>query len=104
MVYIPNLLFSKQLFKYSELWGLDSERINGDVARVSDDFLGFDEEGQVDKRFLPYSQELIDGTIDGTTMRLIEKMIDERIREIVRGNFRGNDGEQTTSGIQNKCI
>uniref|UniRef100_A0A1A9Z0D6 Uncharacterized protein n=1 Tax=Glossina pallidipes TaxID=7398 RepID=A0A1A9Z0D6_GLOPL len=71
-----------------------------EIERVSEDFLGFDEKEQIDQRFLPYLQELIDELIDRTTMRLKEEMIDEQIGEIVRETFGGTTEEQTISGIQ----
>uniref|UniRef100_A0A1A9UDE0 Uncharacterized protein n=1 Tax=Glossina austeni TaxID=7395 RepID=A0A1A9UDE0_GLOAU len=103
MAYIPNLLFSKQLFKYPELWGLDSARVNWDVAARQLTSSLTNKLGYLVTTKDVQCKELIDETIDGTTMRLIEKMIDERIGEIVRETFEETTREQT-SGIQTSQI
>uniref|UniRef100_A0A1A9VPF4 Uncharacterized protein n=1 Tax=Glossina austeni TaxID=7395 RepID=A0A1A9VPF4_GLOAU len=118
MSHIPNLLFSKLLFKYPKLWGVNSEWVNWDVdsrqlGATLTDKLGYRVTTN-DVRFkIPYLNELIGETINGKTMELLEKyldeyteeivrdhfeeMSDERIREIVTGTFGGTMGEQTTA-------
>uniref|UniRef100_A0A1B0C5I8 Mitochondrial inner membrane protease ATP23 n=1 Tax=Glossina palpalis gambiensis TaxID=67801 RepID=A0A1B0C5I8_9MUSC len=150
--FIPNLTFSKLLFKYANLWGLDKRRIDWDVAarqlaadltntkklnktegtartglcaflwyalklelrhaedrltkqfisdgkiniaieRDSDGFLGFNETQKMDKRFLPYINQVTDQIINGMTMRLIKKLTDELTEEILSETVRETTGE-----------